>query len=338
MSYWTDKEVLLAGGAGLIGSYLSEILLDEGAYVTVHDDFSKGTIDNLQGSIKHPSGAFSYEEVDLRNPNSWKHVLQVNEPNIIVNLAAPSYGVGFSNKYHNSMLTETIQIGFNMIEQARQAGAKYVLVSSSCVYSDYAEVPTPEHCAFVGKPEKANEGYGWAKRTLELQTDYYRHQYGLDCLVVRPFNTYGPRVPVFEDSRDQVLISMICQSLKDDTLTLLGDGTQTRSFMHAKDVAKCIKLLTEIDGLKGPVNIGSNVEYSITELAKIIYSLSHPPGHKPEITYPEPHRLQGAPRKASDSAFFNYLVPLSRGPHVDLTGGLQELIEYVRNYLKEKNS
>ena len=255
---------------------------------------------------------------------------------VIFNLAAPSYGVGYSNAYHGRMMKDTIAIGMNLFDYAAKHKAKMILVSSSCVYSQYAPVPTPEICGFHDMPEKANEGYGWGKRTLELQAGYFRKETSLDCLVVRPFNTYGPRVPVYGDSRDPVLIALILRILKgENPIRVYGDGTQTRSFMHAQDVATVIRLLAEKDGIKEPVNIGTKTEHSIADLIGYIQDYADTSF---DLAYVGPRILQGAQRKASDNQFlYHYLPSWKTHNRISFSDGLHQMIDYVRAHLEKQN-
>jgi nucleoside-diphosphate-sugar epimerase len=329
--YWKDKSVVVAGGAGLIGSYLVEQLLEAGAPVLTVDNLSRGSLSNMSKALMK-SARFRWANINLLRDLDHR-LLDDAKPQVVFNLAAPSYGVGYSNAYQGKMLRDTVTIGINLFGYAEEHEAKMVQVSSSCVYGDDAPVPTPEVCGFQDMPEKANEGYGWAKRTLELQAQYFRRATSLDCLVVRPFNTYGPRVPVYGDSRDPVLVALIRRVLQgENPIRVFGDGTQTRSFMHAKDVATAIRLLAERDGIEEPVNIGTSVEHSMTDLIGYIQDYV---GNSNHVEYVGPRVLQGAQRKAADRTLLKHYLPKWKTHnHVPFSTGLQEMINYVRTKLR----
>jgi len=152
-TYWNSKKVLVAGGAGFIGSYLVELLIDDGAKVTVADNLSRGCLENLSGVMDK----ISFHNVDLRYLSRCEQVC--SGQNIVLNLAAPAFGVEYSMNHHGEMLTDVTTIGFNLLEAARRQNIRrFLVVSSSCVYPDDADVPTKENEAIRGVPETVNKG------------------------------------------------------------------------------------------------------------------------------------------------------------------------------------
>src|SRR5262249_45268375 len=159
--------VLVGGGCGLLGSYLVPQLLEAGARVTVADSLSKATT-----SPPNPLAAVRFVRGDLRDPSFCREVMRGKE--VVLNLPALVTGVGYSRAHPGEMLVSNVLAGLTPLEAARQAGVeRYLVVSSSCVYPDDAPVPTPELPVFTREPERANEGYGWAKRVQELAGVYY---------------------------------------------------------------------------------------------------------------------------------------------------------------------
>jgi len=162
-SYWDGKKVVVAGGAGFIGSYLVELLLADGAQVTVADNLSRGRMDNLS-AIMHQ---ISFHKVDLRDMDACEKICYSQD--VVMNLAAPAFGIEYSMAHHGEMLTDVTTIGFNLLEGARRQNVRrFLVVSSSCVYPDDAVVPTTEEEGLRGSPETVNIGYGWGKRMVEL--------------------------------------------------------------------------------------------------------------------------------------------------------------------------
>ena len=181
-TYWTGKKVLVAGGAGFMGSYLVELLLDDGAKVTVADNLSRGRIENLSGVMDR----ISFHNMDLRYLSRCEEICSGQD--IVLNLASPAFGVEYSMTHHGEMLTDVTTIGFNLLEAARRQGVRrFLLVSSSCVYPDDAGVPTKEDEALRGAPETVNLGYGWGKRMVEMQGQYYAKEYNMQVAITRPF-------------------------------------------------------------------------------------------------------------------------------------------------------
>ena len=175
--------VLVAGGAGFIGSYLVDLLVAEGAKVTVADNLSRGRMDNL-AAVKD---LISVRNVDLRYLHQCDQVCSGQD--VVMNLAAPAFGISYSMTHNGEMLTDVTRISFNLLDATRRHSIRrFLVVSSSCVYPDDAGVPTKEDEALQSTPETVNVGYGWGKRMVELQGQYYAKEYGMEIAIARPFN------------------------------------------------------------------------------------------------------------------------------------------------------
>lgn len=319
--YWNSKKVLVAGGAGVIGSYLVEMLIDDGATVTVADNLSRGRLENLSTV----TDKISFQNVDLRNLQQCEDVC--SDQDVVMSLAAPAFGVEYSMKHHGEMLTDVMRIGFNLLDAARRKGAKrFLIVSSSCVYPDDAAIPTKEHEALRATPEAVNAGYGWGKRMVELQGQYYAREYDMKIAIARPFNAYGPREP-FEIEKAHVMPALIQKVLKgDNPVVVWGSGNQTRSFVHAKDFALGLKLITEHYPAADPVNLGHDRETTIRQLAERILEIT---GKKVDLLF-DTSKPEGATRKSAD---VTKLRKVTHGftPQITLDEGLEEMINYFRD-------
>jgi len=317
VNFWKNRRTLIAGGAGFIGSYLVEQLVADGAQVTVVDNLEKGSLDNLQSVMDD----ICFLNKDLRDRDVCEAVCKGSE--VVLNLAARAYGVEYSNVHHGEMLTSNLLLGLNLLEAARQADVeRYLIVSTSCVYPDDAEVPTPEYDTFVRFPEEANQGYGWAKRILELQGRYYANEYGMNIAIVRLFNAYGPR-DVCSDSKSHVIPALINKILNDSNeICVWGSGRQRRSFVHGRDVAAAMKRIIEQSPSPDPINIGHEGEISIRDLVfrlmkllnstkRVIFDLSKP---------------EGAQRKSADMTKLREIVGPD-WPTVSFDDGLREIVE-----------
>ncbi len=201
--FWRGKNVLVAGGAGFVGSYLVDELLAEGACVRVADNLETGRLENVEAV----SSKIDFLQLDLRDRSACLRA--TSDMEVAMNLAAKAYGFEYSMSHNGEMLTDNLLINLNMLEAARRSGVdRYLVVSSSCVYPDDAMVPTPELDVFAGSPESVNEGYGWAKRIAELQAQYFSDEYGMKVAIVRPFNAYGRRYR-WAGERSHVIPSLV---------------------------------------------------------------------------------------------------------------------------------
>jgi len=327
-TYWNNKKVLVAGGAGFIGSYLVEMLVDEGAKVTVADNLSRGRLENLSAV----SNQISFYNLDLRYLSHCEDICSGQD--VVLNLAAPAFGVEYSMSHHGEMLTDVTSIAFNLLEAARRHNVqRFLVVSSSCVYPDDASVPTKEEEASRGLPETVNLGYGWGKRMAELQGQYYAREYGMEIAIARPFNGYGSRES-FELEKAHVMPTLIQKVLRgDDPVVVWGSGYQTRSFVHGKDLALGLKLITEHYAVADPVNVGHDRETTIRELIERILKIT---GRNPQVIF-DTAKPEGAARKAAD---VSKLRAVTGGftPQITLDEGLIEMISYCWNSFAENRS
>jgi nucleoside-diphosphate-sugar epimerase len=321
VSYFAGKKVLVAGGAGFIGSYLVEYLVADGASVTVADNLSRGRVENLH----HVRDDIRFQRVDLRESDATRSVCRGKD--VVMNLAAPIAGVEYSRTHHAEMLTETLLLSANTLEAARRADVpRYLYCSSSCVYPDDAIIPTPESEVERNEPESQNQGYGWGKRMGERQAQYYARDYGMQIAIGRPFNAYGAREYPEEIEKAHVIPAILSRILnREEPLVIWGSGNQTRSFVHARDFALGLKLLTEHYAEADPVNVGHDHETSIRDLVGLLLEIT---GRRPRVVF-DTTRPEGAQRKSAD------VTKLMRAtgfvPSTSLAEGLVEMVEFFHN-------
>jgi len=248
---WTDKRVLVTGGAGFFGSFVVDELRRRGAehvFVPRRQDY------------------------DLVDRAACKRVIADSKPDIVFHLASKVGGIGANRESPGSMIFENAMMGLALIEECRLANVPKVVVAGSiCAYPKFAPVPFREEDLWNGYPEETNAPYGIAKKLLLVQAQAYRAQYGMNCIVLFPVNLYGPR-DNFDLRTSHVIPAMVrkCVAAKEEgraEVTLWGDGTPTREFLYVEDAAEAMVLGAERYDSSEPVNIGSGTEISIRDLA-----------------------------------------------------------------------
>jgi len=256
---FTGKRALVTGGAGFIGSWICDMLVELGAEVTAVDDLSTGRMKNVDHLTENPF--FKFEKADVCDFES------VKKFDFIFHMA----GHASPDEYqaHPIETLKTSALGsFAMAELARKKDATLLFASTSEVYGDAEVIPTPE--SYWGKvnPIGLRSCYDEGKRFAESLLIAYSRQYGLDVRIPRIFNTYGPRLR--EDGLyGRAMSRFILQALTNEPITVYGNGKQTRSFCYITDTLKALMLLMVIAEAKGEVvNVGNTKEIAILELAK----------------------------------------------------------------------
>ena len=270
MSSVVAKRVLVTGGAGFLGSHLCERLIAQGNDVLCIDNYFTGRKDNVVRLLNDPH--FEAMRHDITHPL----FVEVDE---IYNLACPASPIHY--QFDPVQTTKTSVIGaINMLGLAKRLKAKIFQASTSEVYGDPTSHPQPESYRGNVNPIGPRACYDEGKRCAEtLFFDYYR-QHNLKIRVARIFNTYGPRM---HPNDGRVVSNFIVQALRNDPITLYGDGTQTRAFCYVDDlVSGFLALMAAPDNVTGPVNLGNPVETSVAELAELVIALT---GSHSEIVY-----------------------------------------------------
>jgi nucleoside-diphosphate-sugar epimerase len=324
-SGWEGRRVVVGGGCGFVGSYLVPVLVSRGASVTVVDNFENGrpadvTAPAAVQADTTQAGTVQLVEGDLRDRPTCDRVLRGCD--LFINLAAKASGVGFSRTHHGEMLIDNILCGLIPLRAAAEHGvARVVVTSSSCVYPDDAEVPTPELDPFVRAPESVNEGYGWAKRIQELAAHYLSQESGLRVTVIRPFNLYGANYPWRSSEKAHVVPSLVKRVLDgEDPLVVWGSGQQRRNLLHGTDAAEIVARVIE-SGTEEAVNIGYEDATSVAELVSLICDIT---GRHPSVVF-DRSRPDGAPRKAADATRLRTLTG-NYVPRVTLREGIEEMV------------
>lgn len=251
------KRILITGGAGFIGSHLAERLINDGHGVIVLDNFHTGSREN----IHHLLGCPDLEV--CRHDVTEHYLLEVDE---IYNLACPASPIHYQRNPVKTVLTNVLGV-VNALKLARETGARVLQASTSEVYGDPAVHPQTEHYWGNVNPIGPRSCYDEGKRTAEtLLFDYHREQ-GVDIRVARIFNTYGPRMRP-DDGR--VVSNFILQALRDEPITVYGDGGQTRSFCYVDDMVEGLIRLMNQTETTGPVNLGMPQERTIGAIARTI--------------------------------------------------------------------
>ncbi len=251
------KKILVTGGAGFIGSHLCKKLLSDCNHVICLDNFFTGTRDNLKELLKNPN--FEIIEHDIENPID----IQLDE---IYNLACPASPPHYQFNPVKTVRTSVVGVA-NMLELAHKYNAKILQASTSEVYGDPLEHPQKETYWGNVNPIGMRSCYDEGKRCAEtLMMDYHR-QFGTDTKIVRIFNTYGPNM---HPNDGRVVSNFIVQALKNEDITIYGEGNQTRSFCYVSDLVDAlIKMMNSTDFI-GPVNLGNPSERTILNLAELI--------------------------------------------------------------------
>ena len=309
------KRILITGGAGFIGSHLCERLLFEGQEVLCLDNFFTGSKDN----IRHLLGNKHFECIrhDIINPI----YLEVDQ---IYNLACPASPVHY--QYNPIKTIKTSVMGaINTLGLAKRVKATILQASTSEVYGDPEVHPQKEDYWGRVNPIGIRSCYDEGKRAAECLMMDYRRQNNVDVKIVRIFNTYGPRMAV---SDGRVVSNFIVQALKGEEITVYGEGKQTRSFCYIDDLVDgLIRMMDSEKDFTGPVNLGTPVEFTILELAKMVIRMT---GSASRIVF--------SPLPQDDPVQRRPDITLAREkigwePHVPLEEGLGRTIAYFQQVL-----
>ncbi len=279
MSFWADKRVCVTGGAGFLGSFLTEELERRGAaHIFVPEHL----------------------EYDLVKREDILRMLDEAKPDVVIHLAAVVGGIGANMANPGRYFYDNAMMGIQLIEEARKAGVgKFVALGTICAYPKFAPIPFREEDLWNGYPEETNAPYGLAKKMMLVQCQAYRQQYGFDGIFLLPVNLYGPR-DNFDLESSHVIPAMIRKMIAardaGETVTLWGDGSPTREFLYVADCARAIVLAAERYNGSEPVNLGAGWEISIKDLAETIAKYV---GYTGDIVW-DTSKPNGQPRRKLD--------------------------------------
>jgi UDP-glucuronate decarboxylase len=309
------KKILVTGGAGFLGSHLCDVLIKEGHDVLCVDNFFTGNKENVSHLVTNPKFEL------MRHDVTFPLYVEVDQ---IYNLACPASPIHYQ---HDPVQTTKTSVhgAINMLGLAKRLNARILQASTSEVYGDPEVHPQTEEYWGRVNPIGIRSCYDEGKRCAEtLFFDYFR-QHQLEIKVMRIFNTYGPRM---HPNDGRVVSNFIVQALKNESITIYGDGSQTRSFCYVDDlIGGMIKLMESDKAITGPINIGNPNEFTMIELAELVLRLT---SSKSKLIYkdlPEDDPKQRQPNISLAKAKLDW------EPKVKLEDGLKETIAYFKKVL-----
>jgi nucleoside-diphosphate-sugar epimerase len=315
------QTVLVAGGAGFIGTTLCETLLKNGHKVICVDNFLTSNSSNI--AHLRDDDNFRLIEHNVIEP------LTLNEKiDAIFHMASPASPNHHSKISYHALPKETMLVNttgtFNLLELALRNSAKFLFASTSEVYGDPLEHPQKEDYRGNVSTIGPRSVYDESKRFGETIVSYYGRDKNLDVRIARIFNTYGPRL-LKEDMR--MIIMFIYEALSNDPITIFGDGTQTRSLCYVDDTVEGLISLGLKDGLSGEVvNIGSSEEHTVLEYANLVKELT---GSNSEIKFAEELPKDDPIKRKPDISRAKDILDWE--PKISLEEGLQRTIQYIKS-------
>jgi len=318
-SFYQSKTVAVTGGLGLIGSFVCDKLLEQGARVVVIDDESKGGwtyCEHLRGRVEHRKGTLE-DEIFAKEA--------LAGCNVVFHLASKTCGVGYSSKNHLELLEQNNRVTANVLAAIRQHPPAHLLMtSSSCVYSDDAPTPMDDRHPWSGEPEVVNRGYGWAKRFLEQLSQVVCSDLGVCLTIVRPVNVYGERYH-WMGAGSQAIPMLVRRIMEgENPLVIWGSGNQRRSYVHASDCARIMVELVQVENGAGPINIGCEETVSVRELA---LALALAAGRNIELAV-DTTKPEGRFLKAADSTRLRDALGNSYGWRVSFEEGMRRMVDW----------
>ena len=312
-----NNRVLVAGGAGFLGSHLCERLLQEGNEVLCLDNFYTGKKHN----IVHLIGRTDFELI--RHDVTFPIYLEVDE---IYNLACPASPIHYQLDPVQTTKT-SVHGAINLLGLAKRLKVKIFQASTSEVYGDPKIHPQTEGYWGHVNPIGPRACYDEGKRCAETLFFDYHRQHAVNIKVARIFNTYGPRM---DQADGRVVSNFIVQALKGEPITIYGDGSQTRSFCFVDDMIDgFIKLMSSPDEITGPINLGNANEFSVAELANEIITLTNSSSKVTLCPLPADDPVQRQPDLNLARSHLNW------SPKVELREGLKKTIQYFDNLLAQ---
>ncbi|MHC4658325.1 MAG: GDP-L-fucose synthase family protein [Planctomycetota bacterium] len=297
--FFEDRRVVVTGGAGFLGGYVTKGLQKRGCK-----------------NILVPK----IEDYDLVNTNDIVRMYEDMKPDIVIHLAAVVGGIGANREHPGEFFYKNLMMGVQLIEQGRIRNIeKFVALGTVCAYPKFTPVPFKEEELWNGYPEETNAPYGLAKKMLLVQSQAYRAEYGFNSIFLLPVNLYGP-CDNFDLASSHVIPALIRKCVDaiaagNDHIECWGTGKVSREFIYAADAAEGILLATEHYNGSEPVNIGAGFEITIKELAEKIAKMA---GFKGEIRW-DPSKPDGQPRRrldvsrAKESFGFEAKTPFDEG-------------------------
>lgn len=308
MNFWKDKRVIVTGGAGFLGSYVVEKLKERGC-----------------NNIFVPL----VEDYDLTKEKNIIKLYQDYLADIVIHLAAVVGGIGANRENPGKFFYDNLVMGAMLMEYARQFKVdKFVAIGTICAYPKFTLVPFKEEDLWNGYPEETNAPYGLAKKMMLVQSQAYRAQYVFNSIFLLPLNLYGPRDNFNPKSSHVIpaLIRKFIEAIEEgrEEVVVWGTGKPTRGFLYVEDAAEGILLAAEKYNKSDPVNLGSDLEISIKDLAELIAKFA---GFKGRITW-DTSKPDGQPRRRLDTTRaekeFGFKVK------IDFEEGLKKTVDWYK--------
>jgi UDP-glucuronate decarboxylase len=312
-----SKRTLVTGGAGFIGSFLCQKLLDEGYEVICLDNFFTGSKENIAALRDNPKFEL------LRHDVVFPIFLEVDW---VFNFACPASPIHY--QYNPIKTLKTNILGtLNMLGLAKRVKARILHASTSEVYGDPQVHPQPESYWGHVNPIGPRSCYDEGKRAAETLLMDYKREQNVDSKIVRIFNTYGPRMNA-DDGR--VVSNFIVQALQGKPITIYGDGSHTRSFCYVDDLVEVILKMMKKDDFAGPVNIGNPGEFTVKELAEIVLEMTNSSSEMVFESLPQDDPTQRQPDISLAKRELDW------EPLIPLKDGLKKTIAYFDHWLSSK--
>lgn len=315
-NYWRNKQVIVTGGAGFLGSYV---------VARLHENQAAQVIAPRRSQVDLRQMAAVQQLLAAAGEDARRAGLQT----VIIHMAAHVGGIGANREKPAEFFYDNLMMGAQLMHESWRAGVeKFVAIGTVCAYPKYTPIPFREEDLWNGYPEETNAPYGLAKKMLLVQSQAYRQQYGFDSIFLLPTNLYGPG-DNFDPASSHVIPALIRKCLEasergDPEVTVWGDGSPTREFLYVGDAAEAIVLAAERYESSEPVNIGSAFEISIKELTETIARVCNFRG---QIVW-DTGKPNGQPRRKLDTSraaeAFGFVA------HTTFEEGLQRTVAWYR--------
>lgn len=304
-AFWSDKRVLVTGGAGFLGSFVVEKLFEHGAREVVvprSRDYNLIQRDAVLRLLHDAMQPWERVPAHLKPAQAQGGDFDLWPAQVlIIHLAAHVGGIGANRAHPAEFFYDNLMMGVELMHQAWKHGVgKFVAIGTVCAYPKFTPVPFKEEDLWNGYPEETNAPYGLAKKMLLVQAQAYRQQYGFNAIYLLPVNLYGPR-DNFDLETSHVIPALIRKAIEaqergEKELIVWGDGSPTREFLYVEDAADGILAAAERYNGAEPVNLGSGYEISIKDLAELIVRLT---GFQGKLIW-DTTKPNGQPRRGLD--------------------------------------
>ena len=340
-SFWKDRRVIVTGGAGFLGSFLVEKLIQRGAedilipriehYNLVDREDIRRLLDDALLPVENRPSHLQPSHL----PTFQLSNLSTFDPSnlVILHLAAKVGGIGANREHPAEFFYDNLMMGVELMHQSWQRGiGKFVALGTVCAYPKFTPVPFHEDDLWNGYPEETNAPYGLAKKMLLVQAQAYRQQYGFNAIFLLPVNLYGPG-DNFNPASSHVIPALIRKCLEaqergEKEIVAWGDGSPTREFLYVEDAAEGILLATEKYNGAEPVNLGTGFEISIKDLVEMIARLA---GFTGKLVW-DTSKPNGQPRRGLDVSRAVKLFGFRASTPFE--EGLRQTIEWYRQNRK----